>query len=76
MLLTGLLLSSGAANADQSCKQEVGSRQAERLVEHCLNVSPATHPPCNAQNTCDLIRSEIERGCAMLDDKPEFCSEP
>ncbi|PHP20845.1 hypothetical protein CG471_05080 [Sphingobium sp. IP1] len=32
----------------------------------CRNVSPATHPPCNAANSCALIEDKIARGCAFL----------
>jgi hypothetical protein len=44
------------------------------MVEQCLEVSPATHPPCNAANACALIEDEIRRGCTMLGkDAPAFC---
>jgi hypothetical protein len=60
----------------QSCKEEVGSREAQQYVDQCLEVSPATRPPCNAENPCQLIWDEIARGCAMLgNDAPEYCSE-
>ncbi|TXN69989.1 hypothetical protein FV232_03745 [Methylobacterium sp. WL30] len=66
----------GALSASaESCRAAVGARQAERLVERCMSVSPATHPPCNADNACALIESEIARGCGMIDDgtAPSFC---
>ncbi|WP_283843561.1 hypothetical protein [Brevundimonas albigilva] len=28
-------------------------------------VSPATRPPCNAANPCEMIQAEIDRSCAM-----------
>jgi hypothetical protein len=38
------------------------------------DVSPATHPPCNGENACDLIIGEIRRGCGMLtSDIPGYC---
>jgi uncharacterized protein YecT (DUF1311 family) len=46
------------------------------LVDQCLAVSPATRPPCNALNACEMIRGEITRSCAMLGsgtDQPAFC---
>ncbi|MBW8882783.1 MAG: hypothetical protein JF615_15590 [Asticcacaulis sp.] len=52
--------------AEVSCKDEVGAAAAKKLVDQCLAVSPATHPPCNAENACSLIRSEIKRSCDML----------
>lgn len=48
---------------------------ARTLVERCLRVSPATHPPCNVRNPCNLIIAEISRGCALLEaTKPDFCA--
>jgi hypothetical protein len=60
-----------------SCVASVGAAQAQRLVERCLRVSTATHPPCDAQNTCALITDEIRHGCSLLgsSDAPGFCSE-
>jgi hypothetical protein len=62
------------AAAAASCNQSIGSEKAHQLVEQCLMVSPATHPPCNAANTCALIQDEIRRGCTLLGkDAPAFC---
>ena len=41
---------------------------AEALARQCRRVSPATHPPCNAANSCVMIRDEVARGCALLGD--------
>ncbi len=58
------------------CNQAVGAAEANRLVEQCLAVSPGTHPPCNAQNSCQLIVDEIRRGCNLIGQgAPGFCSE-
>jgi hypothetical protein len=43
---------------------------ANELVRQCLEVSPATHSPCNAQNSCKLIEDEIQRGCGLLGANP------
>ena len=64
----------------QSCEHEVGAELAATYVDQCLEVSPATHPPCNAENSCELIQNEIARGCAIIDKKaaedvPDFCAE-
>ncbi len=66
----------GGSNAG-AFTQAVGQERADRLVQECLQVSPATHPPCNTQNSCVLIIDEIKRGCAVLDasDRPAFCNE-
>ena len=47
------------------CRSEIGEAAATRLVQRCRNVSPATHPPCNAANPCDLIQGEIDRSCKL-----------
>jgi hypothetical protein len=63
------------ADQPKSCEAEIGKKAAAELVRRCLNVSPATHPPCNAANSCEMIRQEINRSCAMFgDDKPADCS--
>ncbi|EGF93126.1 hypothetical protein ABI_15660 [Asticcacaulis biprosthecium C19] len=51
-----------------SCATEIGAAAAEKLVNVCRNVSPATHPPCNAANSCAMIEDEIARSCALFDD--------
>ncbi len=51
----------------RSCAAEIGERAAAQRVEVCRNVSPATHPPCNAANSCAMIEDEIARSCALLD---------
>lgn len=76
--LISVLLIEGAglaAAAGDSCRDEVGAERAASLVAQCVEVSPATHPPCNAANACDSIVSEIVRGCRLLDDgsAPSFC---
>jgi hypothetical protein len=71
--------SGGAAAAPSStgtCLNAVGVERSRQLVNECLQVSPATHPPCNAQNACSLIVDEIKRGCALLGPgAPGFCAE-
>lgn len=51
-----------------SCSAERGQAAAQRLVEICTSVSPATHPPCNAVNSCAIIEDEIARSCALMGD--------
>ena len=59
-----------------SCTQDRGAEAANELVAQCSQVSPATHPPCNAENTCAVIEAEIARACGMLTgaSKPAFCA--
>ena len=54
--------------AQRSCATDTGTAAAARRVAVCLNVSPATHPPCNAANSCAMIEDEISRSCALFDD--------
>ena len=49
-----------------SCLQSAGPKQSATYVEQCRSVSPATHPPCNAANPCDLMIDEIRRGCTGI----------
>lgn len=50
---------------DRPCLETLGEAASARLVQRCIAVSPATRPPCNAANPCDLIQGEIDRSCAM-----------
>jgi hypothetical protein len=59
-----------------TCLNAVGIERSRQLVNECLQVSPATHPPCNAQNACSMIVDEIKRGCGLLGQgAPGFCAE-
>ncbi len=59
-----------------TCLQEAGPEDSKTYVEHCIEVSPATNPPCNAENSCQMIWDEIARGCSMLgNDAPDFCED-
>lgn len=51
--------------SEVACRDAIGASAAARLVERCVQVSPATHPPCNAANPCDLIQGEIDRSCKL-----------
>lgn len=63
----------GPAKA-RDCKQEIGKKAAEVLVSQCMEISPATRPPCNSSNSCDMIKDEIKRGCDLVgNDKPSYC---
>ena len=60
-----------------SCSTDIGAAASAKLVQRCIAVSPATHPPCNAQNECALIQGEIDRSCAMYgpnETRPAECS--
>jgi len=50
-----------------SCNAEIGEAAAAKRVAMCRDVSPATHPPCNAVNSCAIIEDEIARSCALFD---------
>jgi hypothetical protein len=68
--------SSAAPSTTGTCLNAVGVERSRQLVNECLQVSPATHPPCNAQNACSVIVDEIKRGCAMIGQSaPGFCAE-
>ncbi|MCD5996631.1 hypothetical protein KDX38_23685 [Pseudomonas sp. CDFA 602] len=75
--LVCLLAAFQANAADQSCAQAIGDKRSAMLVKQCLNVSPATRPPCKAANSCEMINSEVERGCELLAgdaNAPGYCT--
>ena len=51
------------AAAEKSCLAEVGKVRAQAYVDMCLFFSTATHPPCNVQNECAVMQSEIASTC-------------
>ncbi|WP_342360667.1 hypothetical protein [Terrarubrum flagellatum] len=73
LVLTTLAQSALAA---ESCAKEVGPAKARRYARDCVEVSPATHPPCNALNPCDLILGEIKRSCQLFagNGRPQICA--
>ncbi len=76
LILAACLILSAAPSVAAPCRETVGPIRAETYVHQCLEVSPATHPPCNAANSCGLIVSEIQRGCRLLmaSERPAFCA--
>jgi hypothetical protein len=59
------------------CRAEIGEAASARLVERCIAVSPATRPPCNALNPCEMIQGEIDRSCGQYaegEQKPAECT--
>lgn len=68
--------SSAAIDADAlRCDQQIGKAAAKHLADRCLIVSPASHPPCNVANACEMIRDEIKRSCDLFgNDKPKECT--
>lgn len=79
MLFAANILAIGSAYA-APCSSTVGLAEAKQLVSYCIQVSTSTRPPCNVQNSCDLIVDEIRRGCDLVRDSnsklPSFCSPP
>ena len=77
MICTAILLCAGPALAAQTCTEQVGEQKAQILVDRCLQVSAATHPPCNTENPCAMMVNEIKRNCAELtgSDAPGFCKD-
>lgn len=70
------VLAAAPAGEPGSCLNEIGAAASARLVQRCIAVSPATHPPCNAANPCAMIQGEIDRACEMYapgEAKPAEC---
>lgn len=64
-------------NDTRPCVKSAGKAKSDQYVSQCIQVSPATNPPCNGQNACSMMIDEIKRGCAMIDknNPPGFCSD-
>lgn len=56
-----------ASPSPPQCRAEIGETAAQKLADRCRMVSPATHSPCNAANSCQMIQDEIDRSCALWD---------
>jgi uncharacterized protein len=69
-------LTAGPNTPDTPCRDTVGAKQAALYVKQCLQVATETHPPCNADNTCELMISHNIYRCAFLGDGnvPKFCA--
>ncbi len=68
-------LTAGDNVKDTPCSDIVGAKQAAIYVQQCMAVAPETHPPCNAQNSCELIVSHNMYRCSELGaDAPKFCA--
>jgi hypothetical protein len=66
----------GTPSSVGTCLNAVGVERSRQLVNECLQVSTAIHPPCNAQNACSVIVDEIKRGCGLVGQPgPGFCAE-
>ncbi len=77
IVISAAVSSVATSSSDGTCLSEIGKAASDRLVERCIMVSPATHPPCNAANTCQMIQGEIDRSCAMYgpdETKPKECA--
>jgi len=60
---------------DVPCRDTVGAAQAAIYVRDCIAVAAETHPPCNADNSCELIVSHNIFRCSGLGDgAPDFCA--
>ena len=68
--------SPASVDAAAPCRDAIGETASARLVQRCIAVSPATRPPCNALNPCNLIEGEIDRSCEMFPagEKPAECA--
>jgi uncharacterized protein len=68
-------LTGGDDAKDVPCRDTVGAEQAAVYVKDCIAVASETHPPCNADNSCELIVSHNFVRCFFLGDgAPKFCA--
>lgn len=67
--LFSLMLALSGANAlaaDLSCARQMGEQRATLLAKQCRQVSGATHPPCNASNSCAMMVEHVTDSCSLL----------
>jgi uncharacterized protein len=68
-------LTAGNNAKETPCSDVVGAKQAAVYVKDCIAVAPETHPPCNAENACELIVSHNIARCRELGDgAPKTCA--
>jgi uncharacterized protein len=68
-------LTAGDNAKDTPCRETVGAAQAENFVKDCVAVATETRPPCNAENSCELIVAHNIFRCARLGEAaPKFCA--
>jgi uncharacterized protein len=68
-------LTAGPNAPDVACTETIGAAAAAQLVDQCKQVATATHPPCNAANSCELIASHNANRCGFLGSQaPKFCT--
>jgi uncharacterized protein len=68
-------LEAGDNAKDTPCRDTVGAEQAAIFVKDCIAIATDTHPPCNADNACELIVSHNIYRCNGLGDQaPKFCA--
>ncbi len=68
-------LAAGDNAKDVPCRDVVGAAQAAIYVKECVAVATETHPPCNADNVCELIISHNIFRCGGLGDgAPKSCA--
>lgn len=64
----------GRRAAAASCRDDVGAAKADIYVRECLAITTATHPPCNAANSCQTIGEHIQTMCGQDADAPGWCT--
>ena len=68
-------LTAGDSAKGVPCRDTVGAEAAAIYVKECIAVASETHPPCNADNSCELIVAHNIFRCAGLGDgAPKFCA--
>jgi uncharacterized protein YecT (DUF1311 family) len=71
LAVLGVAVSGPAVAA--SCRTEAGPAKADQYVRACLAITSATHPPCNAENSCATIAAHIRSMCAQDPTAPGWC---
>src|SRR5262245_18107579 len=76
VLVLGTWASEAGAQSGVSCVKSVGKSRAQRLVNQCVSVTTATHPPCNVEFDCSSLLAHTVQMCGSLGAQaPAFCRE-
>jgi uncharacterized protein YecT (DUF1311 family) len=65
----------GGNNETRACRESDGEKRARLYVSHCVTVSEAGNPACDAAKSCGALVEAIRSGCAAKGaDKPALCT--
>jgi uncharacterized protein YecT (DUF1311 family) len=65
----------GGGTETRACRDSDGEKRARLFVSHCVTVSKAGNPACDAARPCGTLIEAIRAGCAAKNaERPVLCS--